>query len=766
MKKLLIFALLLMGAFSLAACGRDEEPDPSPSPSPSPSPTESPDPTEYTAEDIMAMLLASDYVTQPVMDHGNFPREFYGASVSWQSSDTSIIRHSGDVRSRPGYDEDAWTVDFDVTVEHDGDTVEETVAITIASLDMIWDVIEAWFDEPITDNLPLGTNTIVFSTSWESSEPHILSPTGYVNRPLHFEEDVTVTMTVTVNYSGEDEREYEFDAVIVKRDAASIVQTVSLPFISHGYEWPVAERDVDIHYTHEGGMPYVDLMTFLELLDAGDYYWDEETGDPEEEMSEGAIILENIDITIDGYVVLLEYHSIPDEDDEDDEEFYAFMEIDFENNTAIVSELLFFNAFRAPTKTDFGEGLEVYDSIYEGPEEVYDFNLTHYRIELLAQDDMLLMPFHLANMWFSGSMYDVYYNGDSLHGFDTYQRGDADIRAEMRESSRNNTAIPDQLLIDSYNMTVFSFDHFYGLREEYEIDTFYDMIEFHRFTRQGSSHYETLYHLVFDLDDLHTSFSMSGYYHPSYSPGLVLNLFGPRYMNYYDAMQGVDGGANVLQLYWGGNFDNFADDVNNNNISVMYYDNERIARIRFYGFDADTPDAFAEILDAIDEKGTVEDIIVDISANFGGIVGTMWQIIAYMTNDPIGAYNINPADGSRSATYYISETEARTDFNWYIMTSRVSYSAANMMATHAKDMGFATLIGQPTQGGAASIRVNINPTGAMMIMSSNRVSANSDYESTEFGIDPDYFLPFHQFNSGTAITNLINSIRDDMADED
>ncbi len=766
MKKTMVLLLLMLLGFSLAACGRDDDPEVTETPDATATPeaTPTPDPTVYDADEIMAMLLESDYVLKPALDHANFPSEYYGASITWQSSDTSIIDHSGAVLDRPGYDETSWVVDFDITLVHHGDTLEETVSITVASLDLIWETIESWFAEPITGHLPLGGQTIVFDTEWESSNPDVITPNGIVNQPLHTGEDVNVTMSVTMSYGDDDEREYTFEAVVAKRHPASVVETVSLPFISHGYEWPVEARDVDIHYTHKGGMPYVDLMTFFALLDAGDYYWDEDTGEPEEDMSEGAIILENIDITIDGSVVLLEYHHIPDEEDDDDEEFYAYMELDFENNTAIVSEYLFFSAFRAPTKTDFGEGLEVYDTMYEGPEDAYDFNLSAYHIEIFEEDGQFLLPFHLANLWFSGSMYDVYYNGDALHGFDTYQRSDDDVQSAILDSSRNNTDIPAQMLVDSYNYTVFSFDHFYGMKNDYGIETFYDELSFDAFTQPGSANYDVLNDLIASLDDLHTSFNMSGFYRRGHTPSSDIEQ--PRLNQLISDLQSTTS-SSIYGMYFNYDPNEYNDAlIFNNPIHLDYLDDDnRIARIRIYGFDDSTPDAFAAVLDEIDAMGTVEDIVVDIGANLGGIVGTMWQVVAYMTDDPIASYSINPADGARSATWYISETEARTEFNWYILTSPVTYSAGNMMASHAKDMGFATLIGQRSQGGASSIRVNINPTGAMVIMSSTNISTNSDFESTEFGIEPDYILEFNRFGGRGHIRNLINEIRADMEEE-
>ena len=64
---------------------------------------------------------------------------------------------------------------------------------------------------------------------------------------------------------------------------------------------------------------------------------------------------------------------------------------------------------------------------------------------------------------------------------------------------------------------------------------------------------------------------------------------------------------------------------------------------------------------------------------------------------------------------YYSENIA-VDVNWYILTSPVTFSAANLMTSMAKDGGFATIIGQDSSGGASSIEVILLPDGQALII--------------------------------------------------
>jgi carboxyl-terminal processing protease len=65
------------------------------------------------------------------------------------------------------------------------------------------------------------------------------------------------------------------------------------------------------------------------------------------------------------------------------------------------------------------------------------------------------------------------------------------------------------------------------------------------------------------------------------------------------------------------------------------------------------------------------------------------------------------------------------------------------MASIAKEMGIATIVGQKSSGGASSIGIIITPVGTSIIMSTNNVLSTrigDEYFSIENGIEVDYFM--------------------------
>jgi C-terminal processing protease CtpA/Prc len=135
-----------------------------------------------------------------------------------------------------------------------------------------------------------------------------------------------------------------------------------------------------------------------------------------------------------------------------------------------------------------------------------------------------------------------------------------------------------------------------------------------------------------------------------------------------------------------------------------------------------------------------------------------------MTEEPIYYSSLNPTDGS-AATYFFESSYVAFDYEWYIMTSSVTFSAANLMASMAKEMGVATIIGTQSSGGAASIGLFVTPDGTLLLRSTLNVlatenvgeNANLIYTNIEAGVPVDYVLN-NTFNN-SDITALINQIR-------
>lgn len=540
------------------------------------------------------------------------------------------------------------------------------------------------------------------SITWVSSDETVISNTGEINFPRSYEGDKTVTLTATLNYN-EETLTKEFTVTVPAIEL--VTETRNIPFENLATEYIVEDGALDVYYLNNEAIPYVDVESFINLL-------------------VGAIVVDELVITVEGNILTVVLAGVyeDEEDPENNEEYHYQIDLNYNDNTVTVNQFGFFSAISEETQTDFGSDLFTIDYVYNETDPVV-FNFNDYNFELVREYDNYLIPFHLANLFFTGSMFDVYYNHDQFYGVDTYQiytSNNDSVVNKLQDSSKDSEDIPAEVKQMTYDYLAFTFNHFFGIKAASDVEDYYTFLEPFQENLLGTNkeHYERIGRITVRLDDLHTSFLMDGFYNRS---GIIANYGtdGPRARAFQTAVNTIYNNTCILPM---GN--------------VRYFENDTIAVVSLTGFDTSTPGAFKDALDAVVLKGTVEAVVVDLSCNTGGIIGTMLQTIGYMTDEPIAYHALNAGDGSSSSTY-IGTNNTAYDFDWYVLTSPITYSAGNLMTSIVKDMGVATIIGRQASGGASSITTNLLPSGAIIIMSSPTVLANQTYESIEFGIPVD-----------------------------
>jgi len=586
-----------------------------------------------------------------------------------------------------------------------------------------------------------GTNRSAFT--WTSSHPDIISAKGaYVNLKTDAE-DVDITLMVSAKH-GSITGTREFVVNVQPTPEQVLSRTVLLPFVNTSEEYLVADQgEVPIYFTETGTVPYMDVATFMEMVD-------------------GAIDFELLTFTEADDVLTVSY-TLEDEDENQEPVFYSYEAIiDFALNTFSVEDFSFFGNYVKSTETNFSDGLVFLGGIGNDPEMV-TIPLNDYRIDIVRHNGDYLMPISILNLLFLNAIYfDVYYNGDKIYGFDTFTALDSTspVLAEMKTSSFNEASMALDLRQSTYHFLALAFDYFYGLKNDKNIDSFYDyLVEYTDkiLTGLDKNLYAGLFSFAYGLDDLHTWHEATGFYEPtSYSlPLTSLSQLGRGTQNYYQGRWAIE---DLMEAAYGANAN--GSPVNPPALRLM--DNDQIAVIFIDGFTVDTPDEVNAILCSLPE--TVESVVMDLSYNGGGNVGAVFRLLGYMTEENIQYSSMNPVDGS-AATYFYDSTYVAHDYEWYVMTSSVTFSAANLMASMAKEMGIATIIGTKSSGGAASIGLFVTPDGTILIRSTLNVFANvtvdenenRNYTSVEGGVLVDYNID-NPFNN-TAITNLINQIQ-------
>ncbi len=593
---------------------------------------------------------------------------------------------------------------------------------------------------------PNGSNIL-----WTSSNTEVINRYGVVFHPRVGEDDVTVTITGRFVF-GPLNQTYTWDLVVPAKTDVTMHESALLPFTNMTGEYEVANSNLLTFYAQNKALPYVDIQQFLSILD-------------------GLLHYDELEFAYLGHIMTIsyqvEYEVKDDQDQVIDVEIYDYIiTIDFEANTITVESLDAFGGYIKSTATDYSAGLTYLETYSEAGNSV-TFELNPYRFDLVIHEEgddvFYLFPFHIANLLFtSSSYYNVYYNGDGYFGIYAFpDKDDPQGNTEggraynaMKASSKNGENIDSDVLVSTYDFLAFTLDYLFGLKSYREIESYYSVLRTYRdqmMTGTTSSLSQGIFNFVYKgLDDLHSSFHFPGYYE---QPTLKINLtsinqLGNHVAGWYDtlwAMQDVHKAAYPTRP---GNTPPDYRFIDNQKTAIIYLDG-------FYTATVEDPDGkdsdkfMKNTLNAIFlANPAVENIVIDLSYNTGGNIGALLRVLGYMTEQPIEMSYMNPTDGS-NATYFIDvATVAYTNVNWFFITSRVTFSAANLMASIGQHMGFATILGTQTGGGASSITPIVLPDGTMIHMSSlnvlsYRVGNEVDgytYFSIENGITPDVVL--------------------------
>lgn len=580
------------------------------------------------------------------------------------------------------------------------------------------------------------------SISWTTSHPNIISSRGAFVELPYGADPVDVTLSARAIIGGLSSTR----DIIVRVESpqeVNLSRMVDLPFTNTSEEYLVNNvPSVPVYFTETGNLPYMDIEEFFQMID-------------------GAVDFSLLQFQKDQQLFTINY-SFEDEDTDGNPVTFSYeATLDFTLNTLTVENFDFFGNYVQSTETSFSDGL-----IFLGGFGTYSDPVTiplgDYRVDLVQFQNKYLMPISILNLLFLHSIYyDVYYNGDALFGFDTFTAldGESTVLNQMRTSSLNTATLPKDVRQATFHFLALAFDYFYGLKPDKNIDTFYDVLLLYinnLLLGNDRNHYSELFNFIYGLDDLHSWFETPGFYErPNYALQVTsISELGPESQAFYQGLWAME---DRIEAAFG---------VGNLPPSLRLLDNETIAVIFFRNFSVDTPDQVKTILDSL--PPTVESVVIDLSFNTGGNVGAVFRLFGYMTEDPIQYHRINPGDDS-SVTFSLASEYVAYDYDWYIASSSVTFSAANLMTSMAKELGIATIIGTKSSGGAASIGMFVTPDGSLLMRSTNGVFAtlttdaegNSIYQSIEKGITPDFALTNPYDNN--ALIALINQIRNQRA---
>ena len=169
--------------------------------------------------------------------------------------------------------------------------------------------------------------------------------------------------------------------------------------------------------------------------------------------------------------------------------------------------------------------------------------------------------------------------------------------------------------------------------------------------------------------------------------------------------------------------------------------------IKDTAYQYDTYCNLIRLFETLNNKGGVENVILDISTNGGGVLGVMMKVLSLISNNGetsisyletdiqelVTATTKNDINNDHETT---PEDYFGDDFNIAIMTSDCSFSAANAFACYASYENICPIIGQKSGGGECAVAIHYLPNGEYLYHSSNlHIGYYNEYNGQFIGFE-------------------------------
>lgn len=449
-----------------------------------------------------------------------------------------------------------------------------------------------------------------------------------------------------------------------------------------------------------------------------------------------------------------------------------YVKINWENNTVETSNFdAFYYFVKSSSITNYSSYLKNGQYQSSGASKVV-FNLSDYGFDILNYKNKCLMPLVIYNMLFcSQNYYNLFYNGNKLLGY----YGEIDYREQNYQKIFTTSTFENQtqfLREKTLNSLCFAMDYFYGLKEDKNITNFSNYISINDkeklLSLSANENESAMKHIIqFSLDDLHSRIDSKNYYSSLYAEAPYnLDDCGDFTKSLYSTRSelSADRSAKIPQTdelpvrYQNDTaiitLDSFTTGTNSN-----IFDSSNHVKDDAWIYDSYWLMDFA--MKDIQNHGGINNIILDLSLNGGGNIGAMYRVFGFLTNKDAIDYSYNTLTNEFSKLCYKIDTnrdgnyndnDSFDSYNWSILTSISTFSAANGLVCKAKQVGAAKIIGQSSGGGMCSILPLVLSDGTAITISSQnttrfvvREGNNDVYYSIENGFEPDITIPYSDF---------------------
>lgn len=488
---------------------------------------------------------------------------------------------------------------------------------------------------------------------------------------------------------------YEDDADFTKKE---------FTLTNHNSEYSFSANSMTLYFKDGGDLPYVDVWTFLNSLEGlyqtrylnlstpssrvCEIYWKQQT-----------TLLNTTTYTLT---------------------------IDDKANTITCSSMTFFDLVYSTSGTDYSYNLKT-TAYEENPGGSVTFDLNAYGIEIYRKKNKVLLPFCVANAIFCSSHYfNLHYNGSKIAASYFGLAMDENAALDLKETnSFSGYDLPEDVALMNKANFLFTLDYFYGLTPTKYFSTHLDEATLNALSSTSRiESFNAIGKVLYnDIDEMHTSLDSLSFYLSS-EDDYALNL-GENRKKYLSESSDLSSAYMVacpndepVRFY-----DDTAIIVSDYPIKTASYSSTHDANGNLLS-DAYKIDSFyymKEMMGRIEAHGGIKNILLDLSRNGGGNMGAVFRMLGFLTRGQInyGGYRVIDdyayamglnIDVDEDGDY--EDDDSYSSYNWGILTSNVTFSAANFLACYAKTYGLAQIFGEKSGGGACPIYGFVNADGS------------------------------------------------------
>ncbi len=537
------------------------------------------------------------------------------------------------------------------------------------------------------------------------------------------------------------ESEYEDEVTLTE---------ASYPLYNYNSEYTIKASSLKTYFVDGGALPYVDVSSFIDSL-------------------EGLYQTKYISYsTASSRKLIASWRS---------QSATYTLTVDDEANTIKVNSTTFFNLLYSTSGTNYSFAMKTVEAkvTQDSPKT---FDLGSYGIEIYRKKSLVLIPFCLANTIFcSNNYHNIYFNGSAYYGtyFSFAMDDGSAIESAFKSRSWKGGSIPEDIASMNAKQFLFIMDNYYGLKEYYGISSFssylgQDIVSALSSTSEEKSRGGFYSSLFQKLDELHTSFDYYSFFCSSTS---LKPTYGEKRTSYSEESKRLD--AAYEASYPDKDPVRYYDDtaiilaqspIQTGASSDLYDDAGNLKE------DAYTKDSFyymKEMLSRIEKHGGIKNVLLDLSRNGGGNMGAAFRMLGLMSDKDIvyGSRNLLSdsgyavrvkIDANEDGSY--DDDDAYSSYSWGILTSAVTFSAANYLACNASFSGAAKIFGERSGGGACPIVGFVNADGSTFHMSGPSILKNATIEEST--------IRFYDVQSGAKLDKELSTEcfygHDDMLD--